>query len=164
MNAFLTSARGVLDVLLQEYAGEYNIKMKHVKKTTFKERAIKEKNISALQFLDWYDSAYQAMEKDKEIGFLFVRRNEAVHTAKNMMQPPLWITNAAPIMKVVNEDGQIEYRSDPPIILKESWEASNGDMMAAKDVREVCELFLVAIESIVLEAHGKFPFRWDNET
>ena len=178
-NSFITSARSILDHLLDDYAIKYNLSIPvdttNNLRTEFHKCA--KANADAEKFIKWYDQEYHNIVKDPTYGFLLKKRNIILHrktvkpnkfiigmefpqgaTMASTTGPtyiPVMIPQNAtkvPITTVDQKTGEKKVSEVEAKPILEPYLAENP----SRTIQEICELLLATLRLMVSYAHSNF--------
>lgn len=182
LNAFLTSARSVLDVLLYDYGTTYGLftLSDKVFPQGFQRRATDQSNTKALAFYDWWVLKTGSVANDPIGGFLSKQRDIGVHRGPPAMNftlilpetisfhsglvfnPPS-VTVGSPGPNAIDvttarpsNHGSATPTPTPSPPPRQPITASFADYPSAS-ATDICEKYLQMLSSIVTEARTAFP-------
>ena len=180
-NCFITSARSILDHLLEDYNVKYNLQINLESrnlKGEFHEKA--KGNFNAEKFIKWYEEQYKKIIDEPSYGFLIKKRNIIVHrktikpskfrigmnfpqgltiTSKNGEATdaviPLTFDKKITKVKITTtnkQTGQQKEREIEAEPVMEYFFDENPD----QQIDTICEILLEGITKMVEDAHANF--------
>jgi len=182
LNAFLTSARSVLDVLLYDYGMMYGLFTLNdrVNPQDFQKLATGRGNTTAMNFYSWWTTKTGSVANDPVGGFLSKQRNISVHRGQPAMNftlilpetisfhsglvfnPPS-VTAGSPGPNAIDvttakpsNHGSATPTPAPSPPPRQATTASFAGYPSAS-ATDICEKYLQMLSSIVTEARTAFP-------
>jgi hypothetical protein len=171
LSAFLSSARSVVDYLLEEYNQKCSLGITSGDMLTipaFKAQATNTGNSNAITFIAWYEPQVSRLGNDPVGRVIFSRRNLNIHRSQGSMNAKVeiheHITISESVMIVVkNEKGQVvdirksEDAPRPGPKRTESRMSWYFDNLPADEIPSVCEKYLNMIKKLVKDTRKTFP-------
>ena len=172
LSAFVTSARSVFDHLLQDFASRFSLgTLTFLSAQTFREKAERLHNQSAIDFIDWYEKEQTPLRGNNVYGFVFSLRDINIH--RESLKQLLRITTTGPITVEAGTTVEIPLVFTPlgkPMkvegsVRRGSEEVGRVEATATtaayftenqnNDVLTVCTAFLQAAKQFVTQAQSR---------
>ena len=174
VSAFLTSARSVLDHLLEDYRIRFGLgDIRYLNVDNFQSKARKLGNKPALHFIKWFQAQNQLIRENGRYGFLLSLRDINVH--RRFPKRGFWVKSEGlikggdavtkipigfpPLGKPMKAKTTSKSQKSEEVVGTSEWEITSGAFFHERpndDLVSLCKEFLEAIKVLVLEAESKW--------
>jgi hypothetical protein len=185
LKAFLSTARGIPDYILEDYNNNNNNfglgipltvdsgqRQNTLNPVTFKKEAKSKNNQEALKFIDFFDNEFKNLKNESVVKLLFEKRNIMIHRTSPSVRGEIQATITEKIsisesasVIVRDKDGNIKQQSNTKENKEEHTKPSEGTISTKwffedypqREVPDVCHSLSEKMKDFVKKIHEKFP-------
>lgn len=163
LNAFINATRSIVDHLLQEYNEKFGLHIalhERLDRDIFERRGCKQRNMKALDFIDWFNNKFDKIKKDNIFEYMVNARNLNTHRVSipTKLHVPFTAEHAIPTISVT-ASGKV-LGSTPKKAYTRIWYHKPYwyfDQFQNMKGLDVCKRFLKKMKKLVNQTHTKYP-------